>query len=73
MALKETLEKRLANYLAAEERILQDGESVEDEDQRKLNEAKLKEVRAGIDSLERQLQMMTNKVRKRKQYAVRLG
>lgn len=73
MALKETLEKRLANYLAAEERILTDGESVEDEDQRKLNEARLKEVRAGIDAIERQLSLITNKVRKRKQYPVRLG
>lgn len=73
MALKETLERRLENYIAAETRILTEGESVEDEDRRKLNEANLKQVRAGIESIQQQLNLLTNKVRKRKQYAVRMG
>ncbi|PNI01178.1 hypothetical protein C1N32_20665 [Vibrio diazotrophicus] len=73
MALKDTLERRLQNYYDAEERILKDGATVEDEDQRKLIEANLREVRKGIESLEGQLQMLSSKVRKRKQYPVRLG
>lgn len=73
MALIDTLERRLQNYYDAETRILQDGATVEDEDQRKQIEANLREVRAGIESLEGQVQMLTSKVRKRKQYPVRLG
>jgi ferritin-like metal-binding protein YciE len=73
MALIDTLERRLQNYYDAETRILQEGATVEDEDQRKQIEANLREVRAGIESLEGQVQMLTSKVRKRKQYPVRLG
>lgn len=73
MALIDTLERRLKNYYDAETRILQEGATVEDEDQRKQIEASLKEVRAGIESLEGQVQMLSSKVRKRKQYPVRLG
>lgn len=73
MALKETLEQRLENYLAAEERILKEGATVEDEDKRKLVEANLNQVRAGIKDIEQQLKLLTAKVRKRKQYPVRVG
>lgn len=72
MAVIDDLEKRLAAYQAAELRLLTEGQSVTDEDGRERREATLKEVKAGIESLQIQIKRINNPRPRLRQYRVKV-
>lgn len=72
MAVIDDLEKRLATYRATEERLLVEGQSITDEDGRERKDASLKEIRAGIESLQMQIQRIKNPRPRIRQYRVRV-
>lgn len=72
MAVIDDLEKRLAAYQASELRLLTEGQSVKDEDGRERRDASLKEVRAGIESLQMQIKRIHNHRPRFRQYRVKV-
>lgn len=72
MAVIDDLEKRLATYQATEERLLVEGQSITDEDGRERKDASLKEIRAGIESLQIQINRIKTPRPRIRQYRVRV-
>ena len=72
MAVIDDLEKRLTVYQATELRLLTEGQSVKDEDDRERKEGSLKEIRAGIESLQMQIKRIKNPRPRLRQYRVRV-
>ncbi len=72
MAVIDDLKKRLAVYQATELRLLTEGQSIKDEDDRERKEASLKEVRAGIESLQLQIKRIETPRRRLRQYRVKV-
>ena len=70
MALIDDLEKRLAVYQATELRLLTEGQAITDEDGRERRDASLKEIRAGIESLQIQIQRLKIPRQRVRQYRV---
>lgn len=72
MALIDDLNSRLKRYHDAEQRIIEQGQSVTDEDGRQRREGSLKEIRAGIDSLQIQINRISFKRPRLRQYGVKV-
>lgn len=72
MAVIDDLEKRLTLYQATELRLLTEGQSVKDEDDRERKEGSLKEIRAGIESLQMQINRIKKPRPRFRQYRVRV-
>lgn len=72
MAVIDDLEKRLTVYQATELRLLTEGQSVKDEDDRERKEGSLKEIRAGIESLQMQINRIKKPRPRLRQYRVRV-
>ncbi|NGZ17984.1 hypothetical protein G6Z94_11605 [Vibrio aestuarianus] len=72
MAVIDDLKTRLAAYQATELRLLSEGQSIKDEDDRERKEASLNQVRAGIESLQLQIKRIENPRRRLRQYRVKV-
>ncbi|MFL7036483.1 hypothetical protein BCS71_25690 [Vibrio lentus] len=73
MALTNTLNQRLANYLAMEAKILTEFQSCEDPDfEARIAYPNLKQIQSSIESLQVQIKQLEKPKPRRRQYGVRL-